>query len=83
MGAYVKKNRDHFDKTFCLVIQWLEPAYQGLYGGAESVFIWEADEDTGRLVLMGDPEVCQQFQHEAGEIIAACPDPEHEWRTYG
>lgn len=79
MVARVKENRDHFDKTFCLTIAWMEAAYHGLYG-AENVFIWEADEDTGRLVLMGSPELCQQFQHEAGLIIQALPDPEDEWR---
>jgi hypothetical protein len=79
MVAYIRKDLDHFAKTFCTVIQWLEPAYHALYG-TEACFIFEADENTGRLVLMGDPEMCQQFQHEAGEIIAHCPDPEDEWR---
>ena len=80
MGAYPRKNLDHFSRTFCTVLMWLEPAYHSLYG-AEACFIWEADEETGRLVLLGDPEYCQQFQHEAGKIIEACPEPFEQWRT--
>ncbi len=78
MSATVPKNRSHFDRTFCLVIGWMEVAYEG-----KDVWIWEADEDTGRLVLVGEPLDCQKFQSEAGQIIAATPDPGEDWRNYG
>lgn len=71
---------DHFAKTFCLVLGWLEVAYESLYD--KGIWIWEADEATGRLVLIGDPELAQQFQHEAGLIIAGTPDPKQEWRKF-
>jgi hypothetical protein len=77
MGAKLAKS-DHFGTIFCLVIGWLEEAYKGIYG--EKVYVWEADEETGRLVLVGDSNLAQQFQHEAGLIIAATPDPANEWR---
>jgi len=75
----VEKQTDHFGKTFCLVIGWLEAAYENIYD--DCIWVWEADEDTGRLVLLGDTELCQQFQKEAGLIIAATPDPKQAWRN--
>ena len=78
MGAKVPKS-DHFGKTFCLVLGWLEVAYSAIYPNSP-VWIWEADETTGRLVLLGSPDLCEQFQTEATAIIGACPDPADDWR---
>jgi hypothetical protein len=79
MGA-TNATVDHFANVFCLVIPWLLEAYENIYD--QPILLVEADEDTGRIVLLGNPELCQQFQHEAGMIIGSTPDPKNEWRKY-
>ena len=74
MAAYLDE-KDHFSKTFCLVVSWME-ATQG------EVFIVEADDETGRLALFGLPEDCQEFQSECQEIIVNTPDPDEQWRMF-
>jgi hypothetical protein len=61
------------------VIAWLEASYHSRHS-VEEIMIWEADEDNGRLVLHGDPEVCKSFQEVAGFIIAKTHDPTEDWR---
>lgn len=77
MYAIEKPNRDYFDKMFCTVISWLEPYYE--HNKEDSVWIWEADEDSGRLVLIGPNDLCQQFHKDCQEIIENNPEIE-VWR---
>lgn len=79
MYAIEKPNRDYFDKVFCLVIAWMEQIYHDKEDEDKSVWIWEADEDTGKLVLLGPNDLCQQFHKQCGEIIANNPEIE-TWR---
>lgn len=80
MPAY-PDNQDHFSKTFCHVIGWLE-AIQANSEAEDAVWIWEADDKTGKLSLIGDSENCVAFQSAAAMIIQRTPDPDELWRYY-
>lgn len=79
MYAKIKPNRDHFDKIFCLLVGWNEVIHNIGREEKDSVWVWEADEETGKLILLGKTEDCQEFHKTIGDIIAANPEIE-VWR---
>ena len=79
MTAYPKpdQERDHFDRLFCVVVSWLETTWPTQ--DDNPVYLWEADEETGKLVLIGDSTNCQEFHRRCAEIISNNPEIE-TWR---
>jgi hypothetical protein len=79
MYAKEKPDRDHFDKLFCMLLGWMEVVENNNKEEKDSVWIWEADEDTGKLVLLGKNSDCQAFHKKLGDMIADNPEIEI-WR---
>lgn len=74
MSAYLDE-KGHFSRTFCIVCSWMEAVWEG------TVWIVEADDETGRLALYGLPDDCQEFQQRCVEIMANSVDPGEIWRS--
>jgi hypothetical protein len=55
---------------------WLEADYN------DEVWVMEADEENGRLLLMGDKEKCREFNERAVELTHSIKDPAEQWRYY-
>jgi len=64
-----------WEHAFCLTISWLEQYY------GEKVLIIEADETNGRLILLGDQELCAKFNSDCLEMLQTVQDPADWWRT--
>jgi hypothetical protein len=73
--------KNHFSKTFCLVLGWLEVTQQNT-SEDDAVWIWEADDVNGRLVLLGPQDKCNAFQQVCEELVLSTPDPDSLWRYY-
>lgn len=76
MSAKLREITAH-QSAFCLSIMWLEAAYN------DEVWVMEADEENGRLLLVGDTELCKEFQGKVMELTASISDPAEQWRYYG
>ena len=75
MSAKLKEVTAH-QNAFCLSIMWLESVYD------DEVWVIEADEESGRLLLVGDTELCKKFQGKCMEMTASIMDPADQWRYY-
>jgi hypothetical protein len=65
-----------WENAFCISIAWLEVVY------GEDVWVMEADEEIGRLVLIGDRDKCEEFNKQAGAMTESVSDPDEQWRYY-
>jgi hypothetical protein len=65
------------EQAFCLAIMWLEHEF------SDQVWAIEADEESGRLLLVGDTDLCSQFNARAVELTHSVVDPAEAWRYYG
>ena len=73
MGAY-PVHITAWENAFCLSIMWLEHYYK------DSVFVVEADYETGQLLLLGNAQVCTDFNNRCLKMCNQIRDPLEEWR---